>query len=83
MLTIFIWGGMNRSMALSVVVFPLAVPPQISIDWPFSMANQRYAIISGLMVRLSMRSRGVKGFSRKRRIVKLEPFLVTCLPSVA
>ncbi len=39
--TIFICGGMNSSVALRVVVFPLAVPPQTIIDWPASMAIQR------------------------------------------
>jgi len=36
MLTIFICGGMNSSMALRVVVFPDAVPPQTSMDEPNS-----------------------------------------------
>ena len=39
--TIFIWGGMNKRIAFRVVVFPEAVPPQISIDWPFSIASHR------------------------------------------
>jgi len=39
--TIFIWGGMNRRIAFSVVVFPEAVPPQMSMLCPFSMASHR------------------------------------------
>src|SRR5881409_1354551 len=39
--TIFIWGGMNRRIAFSVVVFPEAVPPQMSIDCPFSIESHR------------------------------------------
>src|SRR5437870_6146604 len=71
--TIFIWGGMNRRIAFSVVVFPEAVPPQMSIDCPFSIASHMYAIISGDIVLNRTRSSGVKGFSRNRRIVNEDP----------
>src|SRR5207247_9511834 len=81
--TLFISGGMNRRIAFRVVVFPLAVPPQMSIDCPFSIASQRYAIISGDIVLSRTRSRGVNGFSRNRRIVNEDPRLVTCIPVVA
>src|SRR5947199_10169885 len=81
--TIFIGGGMNRRIAFSVVVLPEAVPPQMSIDCPFSIASHMYAIISGDIVLNRTRSSGVKGFSRNRRIVKEEPRFVTCMPNVA
>ena len=83
MLTIFIWGGMNRRTALSVVVLPLAVPPQTSMELPYSVAIHRYAIISVLIVLNLSRSTGVNGFSLNRLMVNDEPRLVTCLPSVA
>ncbi|OGS50778.1 MAG: hypothetical protein A3K65_00315 [Euryarchaeota archaeon RBG_16_68_12] len=81
--TIFIWGGMNSRIAFRVVVFPLAVPPQISMDCPFSIASHRYAIISGDIVLNRTRSSGVKGFSRNLRIVNDDPRFVTCIPRVA
>src|SRR5207247_9064609 len=80
---IVIGGGMDRRIAFRVVVVPDAVPPQSSIDCPFSVASHRYAIISGDIVLTRTRSSGVKGFSRNRRMVNEDPRFVTCMPRVA
>src|SRR2546426_11627720 len=66
--TIFICGGMKRGIAISVVVFPEAGPPQMSIDCPFSIESHRYAIISGDIVFNRTRARGGEGVSRDLRV---------------
>ena len=62
--TIFFVGGMKSDMALSAVVFPLAVPPQNRIEAPFSTVNQRYAAIWTDNVPFLIKSIGVRGVSR-------------------
>jgi hypothetical protein len=76
MLTIFFARGMNIDSALSIVVLPDAVPPHIMADAPCSTASQKYAIISGETVWKRMRSVGVSGSLRKRRMVNVEPRVV-------
>src|SRR4030042_5333999 len=70
--TILYDDGTKSERALSIVVFPDAVPPQNKILHPFSMVNQKYAARSTEIVLLLRRSMGVRGSSRNLLIVKVD-----------
>ena len=80
--TIFDSLGINKQSALSVEVFPAAVPPAINALMPFSTASHIYATISDDMVWNSMRSGGENGSSLNFLIVNVDPFVVTSVLKV-
>ncbi len=71
---------MNIDRQLSTVVFPAATPPATRIDALFSMAYQKYAAMSDERVPKEIKSEMVRGSTRKRRIVNVEPFRVISFP---
>ncbi len=68
---------------LSMVVLPDATPPATRTEALFSMAYQKYAAISGDSVLKLIRSEIVRGSTRKRRMVNVEPRLVISFPYVS
>ncbi len=79
-LTIFNPGFMNIDKQLRTVVFPAATPPAARTDTRFSMAYQKYAAMSDDTVLKDIRSEMVRGSTRKRRIVKVDPLRVISFP---
>ena len=76
MLTTFCPGLINVANAFSAVVFPLAVPPAMSIVARFSARYHIYAAISIDIVPNLIKSITVIGSARKRLIVNVLPLFV-------
>ena len=82
MLTTFCPGWINEANAFNAVVFPLAVPPAISIVERFSAKYHMYAAISTDTVPNLIKSIIVIGSARNRLIVKVLPLFVISCPNV-
>jgi hypothetical protein len=75
--TIFLFGGMNKDIAFSNVVFPLAIGPPMSIVDRYETSNHKYAAASYVIVSSFKRSITVRGSSVLLLIVKVVPLLDT------